>query len=88
MSPEQIAAVGLQAVEKHFEVWEENWEIVMMFVRMSTQWNTNMAGMTGLIYSSLEWLCKLYVVKDPVALFEGIQVMELAALSCMNAKRK
>ena len=47
-----------------------------------------MAGMTGLIYSSLEWLCKLYVVKDPVALFEGIQVMELAALSCMNAKRK
>ena len=88
MSPEQIAAVGLQVVEKHFEVWEENWEVVMMFVRMSTQWNTNMAGLTGLTYSSLEWLCKLYVVKDPVALFEGIQVMELAALSCMNAKRK
>lgn len=88
MSPEQIAAVGLQPVEKHFEVWEENWEIVMMFVRMSTQWNTNMAGLTGLSYSSLEWLCKLYVVKDPVALFEGVQVMEMAALSCMNAKRK
>lgn len=88
MSPEQIAAAGLEPVQKRFEVWEENWEVVMMFVRMGTQWNTNMTGLTGLNYSSLEWLCKLYSVKDPVALFEGVQVMELAALSCMNAKRK
>jgi hypothetical protein len=88
MLPEAIAQVRAQHPPDHFEVWEENWEIVMMFERMSTQWNTNMAGLTGLNYSSLEWLCKLYSVKDPVALFEGVQVMELAALSCMNAKRK
>jgi len=47
-----------------------------------------MAGMTGLIYQSLEWLCKLYSVKDPVAIFEGVQVMEMAALAVLNAKRK
>jgi hypothetical protein len=78
----------LESVEQHCEIWDDNWETVMMFVRMSTQWNTSMAGMTGLNYPSLEWLCKLYSVKDPVVLFEGIQVMEMAALSVLSAKRK
>jgi hypothetical protein len=87
-SPEQIAAARLEAVEQDCEVWEENWETVLMFIRMSTQWNTSMAGLTGLNYPSLEWLCKLYSVKDPVALFEGVQVMETTALSILNAERK
>jgi hypothetical protein len=87
-SPEQIAAARLEAVEQECEVWEENWETVLMFLRMSTQWNTSMAGLTGLNYPSLEWLCKLYSVKDPVALFEGVQVMETTALSVLNAERK
>jgi hypothetical protein len=87
-SPEQIAALKLEAVEQHFEVWEENWDVVLMFVRMSTQWHTSMAGLTGLNYPSLEWLCKLYSVKDPVAIFEGVQVMEMAALAVLNAKSK
>jgi hypothetical protein len=87
-TPEQIAAARLEAVEQDCEVWEENWDIVMMFLRMSTQWHTSMAGMTGLNYPSLEWLCKLYSVKDPVAIFEGVQVMEMAALACMNSNRK
>jgi hypothetical protein len=86
-SPEQIAAVRLSTVQKDFEVWEENWDAVLMFVRMSTQWNTSMAGLTGLNYPSLEWLCKLYSVKDPVAIFEGVQVMEAAALAALNSKR-
>lgn len=83
-SPEQIAAARLEAVQKDFEVWEENWEIVVMFLRMSTQWNTSMSGLTGLNYPSLEWLCKLYAVKDPVAIFEGVQVMELTVLQTLN----
>jgi hypothetical protein len=57
-----------------------------MFVRMSTQWHTSMAGLTGLNYPSLEWLCKLYSVKDPVAIFEGIQVMESTVLVILNKK--
>ena len=87
-SPEQIAAARLEAVETDCEVWEENWEIALMFIRMSTQWHTSMAGLTGLNYPSLEWLCKLYSVEDPVAVFEGVQVMEMAALSALNAQRK
>tara|TARA_R110000782_G_scaffold269907_1_gene368936 strand:+ start:231 stop:440 length:210 start_codon:yes stop_codon:yes gene_type:complete len=68
-------------------VWEENWDTVMMFLRMQTQWNVSMAGLTGLNYSALDYLSRLYSVKDPVSLFEGIQVMEVTALTCLN-KRK
>ena len=58
-----------------------------MFTRMSTQWNVSMNGLIGLNYSSLEYLCRLYAVKDPITLFEGIQVMEMAALFCMSKKK-
>ena len=86
-SEEQIAQARLEAVEQHCEVWEENWDVVMMFLRMQTQWNVSMAGLTGLSYSSLDYLSRLYSVKDPVSLFEGMQVMEVTALTCLN-KRK
>jgi hypothetical protein len=67
-----------------FEVWDENWDIVMMFLRMQTQWNITMSGYAGLKYEVLRWLCDLYSVEDPKALLEGIQVMEAAALQVLN----
>jgi len=70
--------------EKDFEVWDENWDIVMMFMRLQTQWNTVMGGVTGLKYEVLQWLCGLYSVEDPKAMLEGIQVMEAAALQVLN----
>ena len=86
MMPDAIAELQSRKQSKTFEVWEENWDIVMMFLRMTTQWNTSYGGVTGLNYSSLEWLCKLYAAKEPVAIFEGVQVMGLTALSALNSK--
>ena len=86
-TPEQIAAAKEEQMEVDFEVWKDNWETVMMFVRLSTQWHVSMAGLTGLNYSSLEYICRLYEVKDCVSLFEGIQIMEMAALSCMQKEK-
>ncbi len=63
-----------------FVVWDENWEIVMMFLRLQTQWNVAMGGTVGLKYEVLPWLCDLYSVKNPRAMLEGIQIMERAAL--------
>lgn len=70
--------------EENFEVWDENWEIVLMFLRLQTQWNVVMGGFTGLKYEVLRWLCDLYSVEDPKAMLEGIQVMEAAALKELN----
>lgn len=86
MDPGEINAMRKAAKAAQFEVWEENWEAVVMFMRMQTQWNASMGGVTGLNYSSLEYLCRLYSVKDPVSLFEGIQVMEVTALASLNKR--
>jgi hypothetical protein len=87
MSEEKIAELCLEQADEDFEVWEENWSIVEMFLRMQTQWRIGFSGPTGLDYASLDWLCRLYAVQDPVPLFEGLQVMEAAALSAFNKKK-
>jgi|TARA_X000000368_G_scaffold405625_1_gene382953 hypothetical protein len=74
--------------EKDFVVFEENWEIVMMFLRLQTQWNVSMSGVIGLKYEVLEWFCRLYLVDDAKAMLEGIQTMERTALKVLNEKDK
>lgn len=67
-----------------FEVWPENWNTVVMWCRVQTQWRTSAGGAIGLDYSVLAWLFKMYAVDDPRALLEDLQVMEGAALAAMN----
>jgi len=71
---------------EHFEVWEENWLSVEIFLKMQTQWNVTMGGYVGLKYEVLQWLSQLYDVEDKRHLLEDIQVMEAAALSELNKK--
>lgn len=86
MSEEQLAALKLEEVVQDFEVWDDNRQIVEMFMRMQTQWRTSMSGAVGLDYAALEWLCRLYPVDNPQELFEGLQVMEYTALNFFNKK--
>ena len=70
--------------DDNFEVWEENWEAVMMFLRMQTQWTTSMAGYVGLKYEVLlgsGGLFDLYNVEDRRDVLERLQVLEATALS-------
>lgn len=86
-SGDDAAAFGLELPEQpasdDFEVWPENWDAVVMFLRISTQWRTSMGGPIGLDYGALEWLFRLYEVKEPRSLLEDLQVMEGAALTAM-----
>lgn len=79
-----VALPDEPAASDDFEVWEENWEIVMMFMRMQTQWNVTMGGFVGLKYEVLRWLCDLYSVEDQRAMLDGLRIMEAAALQIMN----
>ena len=74
--------------EKDFEVWEENWESVMFFIKMMTQWRTTMGGVIGLDYSVLQMLFDLYDISNRKEIFENIQVMEQEAMLHMNKDRK
>ena len=67
-----------------FEIWPENWDAVVMFLRVQTQWRTSAGGAIGLDYSVLAWLFSMYSVEDQRALLEDLQVMEGAALAAMN----
>ncbi len=78
-------ALPEQTVE-HFEVWEENWPAVEMFLRCQTQWRTTMNGLLGLDYGAVAWLLRLYEVEDPRALLEDLQVMEAAALMFLQER--
>ena len=71
-------------------MWEENWDVVMLFLRMQTQWNVSMSGYTGLRYEVLlspGGLFDLYCVEDRRATLENLQVMESAALSTFAKSR-
>jgi hypothetical protein len=69
-----------------FEVWEENWPVVEMFLRVQTQWRTTMNGVLGLDYGAVAWLFMMYEVNDQRALLEDLQVMEAAAMVTINGR--
>lgn len=77
--------------EKDFEVFDENWDIVMMFLRMNTQWNCSFGGMVGLNYEVLllaGGLFDIYNVENRQEMLEGLQLMESVALVEMNKEKK
>jgi hypothetical protein len=75
-----------QARTDDFEVWEENWPVLEMFLRCQTQWRTTMSGVLGLDYGAVAWVLKLYEVEDQRALLEDLQVMEAAAMATINSR--
>ena len=76
----------MQPADPNYEVWEENWPAVQMFLRCQTQWRTGMSGVIGLDYAVLRWLFTLYPVEDERALLENLQVIEGAVLIALNEK--
>ena len=67
-----------------FEVWDENWEAVQMFLRVQTQWNVSMDGLVGLKYEVLlgsGGLFDLYNVENRTDVLERLQVMEATVLT-------
>lgn len=66
------------------EVWEENWQSLLFFLKIETQWRVSMNGLIGLDYGVVLSLLNLYQVADPVAVLEDLQIMEKAVLSAMQ----
>jgi len=70
-------------------VWQENWETVLMFLRMQTQWNVSMSGYVGLKYEvllSAGGLFDLYNVENRRAMLEDLKIMESTALTEIHKK--
>lgn len=67
---------------------KDNWDSVMLFFRLSTQWVYGaMGGVIGLNYAGVKAVLDLiYPKKKHAALFDDIQVMERAAATLLNEK--
>lgn len=90
-SAADAAALGIEieptpAKAEHFEVLEENWLAVEMFLRVQTQWRSAMGGLLGLDYGAVEWLFNLYSVaaEDQCSMLEDLQIMEATVIATVN----
>ncbi|MBY0499293.1 MAG: DUF1799 domain-containing protein [Nitrosomonas sp.] len=72
------------------EVWQENWESVLLFLAMGTQWSISPTGQPiGINYGSLESTMKMTSVKKKkrASLFMDVRMMESAALDVFREKQ-
>tara|TARA_B100000902_G_scaffold31110_1_gene37292 strand:+ start:653 stop:943 length:291 start_codon:yes stop_codon:yes gene_type:complete len=96
MTQEDAKAFGIEIPKgpeqkDEFEVWDCNWETVLVFIKMQTQWQVSMSGYVGLKYEVLLMaggLFDLYNIEDRFDVLEGLQLMEVAALKELNKESK
>lgn len=77
--------------QEDFPVFPENVQALRVFIAMGTQWRTVGGGLSGLIYTGLDysalpevWKRQGIHKKDRTRLFEQLRIMELAALPVRN----
>ncbi|MDX8384143.1 MAG: DUF1799 domain-containing protein [Ghiorsea sp.] len=72
--------LGEQAETAPFPVWQENEDIVHVFTVCATQWHVHDGKRYGLIYTEVKAVLDLLNIKDKHHCFDGIRIMEQAAL--------
>lgn len=77
----------LSVTDVEFEVHEDNWEVVQLFMRLQTQWRASDGFWLGLIYDSIVVLLELEDVPNRRETFADLQIMEFAALQVLNEKK-
>lgn len=71
---------------RDFEVLDENWQTVAIFMRLQTQWVPSMGGLLGLNYQSVDFLFRIEGIENQRDMLADLQVMEVAALQVLNTK--
>ena len=69
---------------KHFEVWPEHQDGVMLFLRCQTQWRAGPGGLLGFDYSVVFQMMDLYAVDNRRQAMEDLQIMESRAIELLN----
>lgn len=72
------------------EVWPDNLHTVNSFISLSTQWRVGMNGPTGLDYGAVPVVMRMAGIPraDWPEVFDGLRVMEDAALEAIRKQRK
>ena len=69
-------------------VWADNWQALVVFDQMATQWRMGSHSAIGLDYNVIPHIFRMSGIKrkDQPALFADLRVMENEALNIINAK--
>lgn len=87
-APEEVIE-EVQPGEVVFEIEPENWDVVVLWSRVQTQWRDSGFGRSGLDYVAVDVVMRRTGMSDEHGeTFAGLQVMEMAALQAMTATRK
>lgn len=78
---------SIDTTKDDFEVWEENADALVIFMKLQTQWNVIDGGFIGLNYQSVQFLFTIGAVANQAEMMDDLQAMEMAALQVLN-KRK
>lgn len=93
-TPDDAAVLGVILPEEVsqpdlFEVWEENWPVLELFLKLQTQWRVGMNGLIGMDYCAVAWVLKLMTPEDQhLSLLEDLQIMEGAVLSVIAKQER
>ena len=84
-----------EAEETNLEVWEDNWDTLMVWLALQTQWRREIPAMSGqMIWHGLDYqatestLRMMGYWKQAKEIFYGLRIMESAALPILNKPSK
>jgi hypothetical protein len=80
---ETVLPDGMTKV-KEFEVWPENQDALLLFLRCQTQWRMTLGGVVGLDYAVVFSMMDLYAVDNKRQVMEDLQLMEGRAKKLIN----
>lgn len=90
LSDEDRAQLLADLEEDHFEVWPENWDYFLMFLRLQTQWRVSMAGAIGLDYAVALQFCDLHGwsgIDRKREMMDALALMEREVLSVWSKEK-
>lgn len=81
---------ALVTEETSFLVYEENWQALMLFISLSTQWRfAGMGSYSGLDYNAVKMVIDITPdIDDVYKTFTEIQILERAALKVFGERDK
>jgi len=73
-----------------FEVLEENWQTITLFLDIQTQWRMDQGVIYGLDYNAIKWIFELKKneIKKPLEILADLQVLEAKIVETFNKDNK
>jgi hypothetical protein len=75
--------------DEPLKIWPECWDVLLLFLKVQTQWRTGPSGVVGLDYGVVLAVAdRMQASGDSIALLEDLQVMELRARELINEQAR